>query len=1214
MTVDFGASKNPSRDSTSPGLAERVAELADRIERGEPIDLDTMRQTYPELADRLHEMLPAIDLLAKLGRATEGELAAIAAGLPQDDSGQGIGRLGDFVLLRQIGQGGMGTVFEAIQTSLGRRVALKVLPQLSALDEKQLKRFQIEARAAASLDHENIVQVFYVGKDRGHHYYAMSLIDGCTLSEVIATLRAANMSNGTSDISDQPTQSDSLPDQASEKEDESPSASERPCCPSVDPERAESEPSQTWGTDANGSNSTVKRKRAHARSVARLGRQAAEALAYAHAHGVVHRDIKPSNLMINHQGKLWITDFGLARLGESSDLTASGDLLGTLRYMSPERVSLKPMPIDYRTDVYSLGVTLYEFLTLESAFAQDDQPNLLSRIIDEEPTAIRSHDPAIPIDLETIITTAMAKSPADRYASADVMAEDLQRFLDNRPILARRPTLIDQAAKWGLRHRGLVFSVVAVLLVATLSLTLTVVLIVREKAQTTEALEDAQFAQLQATEARNRADWAAAMARRSNRQLREQLYASDVRLADEARRAGLVLKMNEYLDRHALQNGQEDLRDFAWHYLRATNDVPHHVIGDFDTHLYHAAMSPNGKMLAVAGADGLIRIYEYLDGELIQTIATHQKEVNGLAFHPDNETLASAGDDGTIRLWNWITGNQIWRRQAVNDGYALELGFVDDGQVLVSSGHDPDIRLWDTRTGELLGVLESTDPDSNLNSINGLHVSHNRRYLAATGPDRTVRIWDCADRDIPCVWQTDFLAKVITPKLNDDGTLLAVGSRHHVKVIDWHADRVIKQIELVDQLQSLAFLDGDHVLAISDRAGKIHLYWIGEVKNPERRLRSPWLAHDGRVYDLEATPDGRGLISVGQDGAIAHWQPFEPGRSWRIVQEEPIWNVGIGPQGRSLLTIQRGSDHPSKADRVGRLDFRDFDTGAIQSSVPLHVHNLMVHWDAIVSRDGRTLIVYRGIDHVGETVFSPVVIERDLTFLNGMINHVISTGYDLRALALSPDAKTIAAYLGISQAPPNRTRVALQLYALDEGGVNRRIPIPEATPNYHGKLIAFSPDGTLIASAAGNDVIVLDPKTGEVRSRLRGHSNSVNALAFGPDSKRIASVGSDRRLILWNVDSERALISVLAHEARVSAVAYSPDGRVIATTGRDQFVRLWHVPTRQLLLELAMPNPKGLDPTHEGYRSIHFTPDGHRLIVHLPAAALILNAIPDPES
>ncbi len=263
----------------------------------------------------------------------------------------------------------MGVVYEAVQVSLGRRVALKVLPNAAALDPRHLQRFHVEAQAAASLNHPHIVPVFATGTAEGDPL----LRD--------AVHRRTRPGAGHPRI-----------------------AARRAGGHRGRPPRAEYAHA---ALDPRGS---------FARDVARLARQAAEALEHAHANDVLHRDIKPSNLMIDDHGQLWITDFGLARVRGGLDLTQTGDALGTPRYMSPEQALGRRAPLDGRTDIYSLGVTIYELLTLRPAFSGDDRLEVLRQIAQDEPMPPRKLDPTIPVDLETIVLKAMAKSPADRYA------------------------------------------------------------------------------------------------------------------------------------------------------------------------------------------------------------------------------------------------------------------------------------------------------------------------------------------------------------------------------------------------------------------------------------------------------------------------------------------------------------------------------------------------------------------------------------------------------------------------------------------------------------------------------------------------------------------------------------------------------------------------------------------------------------------------------
>jgi tetratricopeptide (TPR) repeat protein len=352
--------------------------------------------------------------------------------------------------VREVGRGGMGVVYEAEQLSLGRRVALKVLPFAATMDPRHLQRFQNEARAAASLHHEHIVPVHAVGQERGVHYYAMQFIDGLTLAQFLERQRQG----GQSPRPDEPTA------------DHAPAAS----------------PSADTSPQACATTVPAPRDAAYFRRVAEWGVQAAEALEHAHQLGIVHRDVKPGNLMLDGQGKLWVTDFGLARVGADSGLTLTGDLVGTLRYMSPEQALAKRVVLDHRTDIYSLGVTLYELLTGQPAVRGNTREEILRQIVFGEPKPPRQLNRAIPTDLETIILKAMAPEPERRYATAQELADDLRRFLEGRPVQARRPTAVQRARRWARRNRTLVGALAAGLALALAVLAGSVGWVLRDQA------------------------------------------------------------------------------------------------------------------------------------------------------------------------------------------------------------------------------------------------------------------------------------------------------------------------------------------------------------------------------------------------------------------------------------------------------------------------------------------------------------------------------------------------------------------------------------------------------------------------------------------------------------------------------------------------------------------------------------------------------------
>jgi serine/threonine protein kinase/Tfp pilus assembly protein PilF len=443
-------------DRSVEALVGQVAdEFVQRLNRGEQPDIDEYARRHPEIDSVLRQVLAALQLVRMPAEEPLGaDVGGIACAMVQ-------GCLGDFRLLREVGRGGMGVVYEADQISLSRKVALKVLPFAAAMDPRQLQRFKNEAQAAAQLHHQHIVPVYGVGCDRGVHYYAMQYIEGHTLAATIRELRRER--EGINRVGTT----------AASPEIHSPPAS----APEATP------PAGLLSTEGS------IRQPGYFRTVAQLGAQAAEALEHAHEMGIVHRDIKPANLLVDGREKLWITDFGLARVNSDVGLTMSGDLLGTLRYMSPEQALAKHGLVDHRTDIYSLGATLYELLTLRPACPGDERQEVLRQIDREDLRPPRSLNPAVPADLEIIVLKALVKELDGRYATAQELADDLRRFLEDKPIRAKRPTAWQRVRKWMRRHQGPVVTagVAAALVLLTVVLALVVgILRVKAEQQRTE--------------------------------------------------------------------------------------------------------------------------------------------------------------------------------------------------------------------------------------------------------------------------------------------------------------------------------------------------------------------------------------------------------------------------------------------------------------------------------------------------------------------------------------------------------------------------------------------------------------------------------------------------------------------------------------------------------------------------------------------------------
>ncbi len=339
--------------------------------------------------------------------------------------------LGDFELRREVGRGGMGTVYEAWQKSLQRTVALKVLARHVSATPKAVLRFQREAQAAAKLHHTHIVPIFAQGEADGVYYYAMEFIEGSGLNAIIATLRGtASPEASTVDLAETVALTTSR----------------------EAPRGAGTHPSGS-SVSAKVSDSTTRILADDFQNIARHLADVADALDYAHVRGVVHRDIKPHNLLLGVDGRMQISDFGLARLAEQPGVTVTGEVIGSPLYMAPEQITGNPDEVDHRADIYSLGATMYEWLTLRAPYPGETRERVISMILSSEPSPLRSLNAAIPLDLETICLKALEKNRERRYASAAEMRDDLRRFLLSRPIVAKRSGIAERTLKFIGRHQ-----------------------------------------------------------------------------------------------------------------------------------------------------------------------------------------------------------------------------------------------------------------------------------------------------------------------------------------------------------------------------------------------------------------------------------------------------------------------------------------------------------------------------------------------------------------------------------------------------------------------------------------------------------------------------------------------------------------------------------------------------------------------------------------
>jgi serine/threonine protein kinase/tetratricopeptide (TPR) repeat protein/WD40 repeat protein len=725
-------------------VEQLAEEFLDRYRRGERPALTEYTRKHPELADEIRELFPALAMMEEVGPGHGGttELG------PRRPAGEVRipDRLGEFRILRVVGRGGMGVVYEAVQESLGRHVALKVLDSRDAREPIRLERFKNEARSAARLHHTNIVSVFEVGEHDGTCYYAMQFIQGQGLDEVLAELRRLRGTRSpqaltaaergrhgqTADLSFTAGLAQSLfTGRFAVAEDQAVVADKQACAQEPPPPAKPPGDSTSGVVKGSPSDFTTQSDFHYYRSVARVGLQVAEALSYAHAQKILHRDIKPANLLLDLQGTVWVTDFGLAK-EEGSDLTRTGELVGTLRYMAPERYSGQSDP---RSDVYSLGLTLYELLTLQPAFPESDQMRLMNQVAHEEPPRPRKLDRRLPRDLETIVLKAMAKEPQRRYQAAEALAEDLRCFLADRPIIARRASVWEHSWRWCRRNRALAAAMTsaAVLLIAVAVISVAAAFWLKnERDQATQAGQRAEAAERTARLREAEALVGQAHGIRLSRRPGQRFDALAAlgkaaaigrelgqppgwfnRLRNEAIAALALPDLHITKEFGRLPPGSHwvDLSDDFELYVRTTDKGRCTIRRVADDTLVAPlpelgeraqAQFGRGRILAVSGRSS--RRFQLWDVSGAKpSLRFKDRGITSWGFHSKGHLVALAHGDGSISVYHVATGTPLHRWPAKETVEDLSLLIHPTMPFLATSSYfSPNVWVYDLRTGAVV--------------------------------------------------------------------------------------------------------------------------------------------------------------------------------------------------------------------------------------------------------------------------------------------------------------------------------------------------------------------------------------------------------------------------------------------------------------------------------------------------------------------------------
>jgi serine/threonine protein kinase/WD40 repeat protein/Tfp pilus assembly protein PilF len=1157
--------------SSSAAERDPIEELADsfvrRLRAGEHPAVEEYIARYPEVADQVRDLLSALVLMEQNQTASGGDAAADMR------PGDLIGRhLGEYRIVREVGRGGMGVVYEAVQESLGRRVALKILPARLGTEREFLERFRREAKAAAGLHHTNIVPVFGVGEHQGTHFYAMQFIEGRGLDRVLEDVRQRRQPQVVAAVHAEPAV---LPPVGSSKSTVSlPAAEVAAVSPGVPehPLREEPTPLAELAPEP------------YFRAVAHLMVQAADGLHYAHQHSVLHRDIKPSNLLLDPQNTVWITDFGLAKTADSENLTETGDILGTLRYMAPERFRGEA---DARSDVYALGVTLYELLTLRPAYADTDRFRLIERIQRADRARPRQMEPRLPLDLETIVLKAMEPEPAARYATAADLGEDLRRFLADRPIRARRISALEQLNRWRRRNPALarLTATVALLLVLLAAGSLVAAVWLREQWQVSIAAETQALQNL-------------ALAQQAEQERIQELYrayVNEARVTRSTGRVGQRLRSLEILEktlalvpRPSLTPGQilelreEIIAALALPDLRAirhwssparpsgvedgrfryqATDLPRAAAIDFDPLLrYYAAyegdgnvvvrrvvddtpaaslplsgrpwqcicrFSPNGQLLLVDQSEagghlqGPLAVWNWRGGRKILEVAGGYG-YSRHAFSCDSRRLAlvwPASSGRTVALYDLASGKE--EKGLAGDYPAYYLAFNPDGRRLaMTSLESSTVRVVDLHTGEAVTDLPQEE------GTEGLAWSADGQRLAVGGWSGRITVWDLARPGNVQLFE-GHRDSVFQLAFDQQGTLLMSASMDGTSRL-WDLPRGRALLRLPGRIVRVR-PDNGQLASVDDT--RISL-WERADDNEFVTLPQP-----ARTVDF--SPDGRLLATAGESGA----------HLWDVATRRPVADLGLdecetavfNPRDGTLATYGKMSRvrlWPWRADPAGPRG-----AGELGPPLVLPIATPQHRWQrACWSRDGRWLGV---VDYRNDVVLIAAADQPQPWRRLGKLQ-------SLALLALSPDGAWAAAgAYDWSRVQVWRVgdgaevfEVPGQAYAafspngewLVTGGLGHYSfwhvgswqPGPELVCDHRHPgpaPLAFSADGRLLALAMPQ-VRLVDAATGNTLATLTGpDSTLISGLCFSPDGSRLAVARHDREVQLWDLRSLRRQLS-----------------------------------------------------------------------------------------
>ncbi len=989
--------------------------------------------------------------------------------------------IGRYHVKRVIASGGMGTVYEAVQEHPRRTVAVKVMKHGIA-SRSAMRRFEYESQILARLRHPGIAQVYEAGTHR----------DDTGTVPFFAMEYIPN-----------------------------------------------AKPITQYATE----------KKLGTRERLDLFGKVCDAVHHGHQKGIIHRDLKPSNILVDSTGLPRIIDFGVARATDS-DLAVTtlqtdvGQLIGTLQYMSPEQCEADPHDLDTRSDVYALGVVLYELLCRKLPYdVSKVSVYEATRVVREhQPTSLSTIDRSLRGDVETIVFKALEKDRERRYQSAIELVQDIKRYLSGEAVVARPPSIVYQLRVFARRNKAFFSAVAAAFVVLVAGVIVSTSLYLRSET----ARRDASQAQAAEADQRKLAESERDRAIAAKQQARRQAYISNIAAA------GAALYMDEVVSvRQRLDAAPEEFRNWEWQHLHAQAENSLAVLRGHKEGIWGLAFSPDGTRLASWSSDKTVRLWDVSTTKELAVLRGHGGPISHVAFSPDGTRLASASKswsdesagDNTVRVWDALTGKELAVLRG-HVGRVSSVAYSPDGNRLASGSMDKTVRLWDVSTGEELVVLQGHE-----GWLNSVAFSPDGTRLATASFDKTVRLWDTSTGEELAVLRghEDSIWPIA---FSPDGTRLASGSNDKTVRL-WNASngKALASLRGHERgVGSVAFSpDGTRLASASwDKTIRLWDAFTGEELVVLQ-------GHGHIVRSAVFSPDGTRLASASVDATVR------------------VWDASTGEQ----LTVLRGHE-----DSVHYAAFSPDGTHLASGSADGTVRL----WDASIRNDPGLLQGHE--ESVMSVAFSPdgtrlasaswdwTVRLWDASTCEQLL--VLPHEGGTVSVAFSPDGTRLATASG------DKTVRLWNASTGEELAVLR---------GHEGRIwsVAFSPDGTHLASASWDKTVRLwDTSTGEELAVLRGHEDGILPIAFSPDGTRLASGSDDKTVRLWNASNGEALAILRGHEGRIWSVAFSPDGTHLASAGwEDRTVRLWEASTGE---ELSVLRGHG-----NFVATVAFSPDGTRL-------------------